>query len=265
MKIDYCYHSHTKRCGHAFGEDEEFVLAAIKMGIKRLGISDHVIFNNPKYNQPGIRGNSDQLEDYLNSCNYLKDKYKDQIEIHIGFEAEYSPIFEDYYRYLLSSGKIEYLILGQHCYYKDNDRWWWQFNNQDPEGGMDKGIELMIQGIKSGLFTYVAHPDIYFFVVNEMNPHVEELTRKLLKTCEECKVPIEINVLGAQRKDDLEAFGSYPCGAFWDIAKEYDVKIVIGIDAHQPSHYNEKALDKVKDFIEYHKLKVDYEYHIENK
>lgn len=265
MKIDYCYHSHTKRCGHASGEDEEFVLSAIKMGIKRLGISDHVIFSDPKYNQPGVRGNSDLLEDYLKSCYYLKDKYKDQIEIKVGFEAEYCPIFEDYYRDLLNSGKIDFLILGQHCYYKDSGRWWWQFNSQDPDGGIDKGVELMIQGVKTGLFSYVAHPDIYFFVVKEMTPHVEELTRNLLKACEEYKVPIEINGQGARRKPDLETFGSYPCGAFWDIAREYDVKIIIGIDAHKPSDYDEVELDRIEDFIKLHKLKVDYDYHIEKK
>lgn len=33
------YHTHTKRCGHAYGEDEDFVLSAIKYGIKELGFT----------------------------------------------------------------------------------------------------------------------------------------------------------------------------------------------------------------------------------
>ena len=40
--MKYCYHTHTKRCGHAVGEDEEYVIEAIKAGIKDLGFSDHV-------------------------------------------------------------------------------------------------------------------------------------------------------------------------------------------------------------------------------
>ena len=28
MKIDYCYHTHTYRCGHAQGSDEEYVIEA---------------------------------------------------------------------------------------------------------------------------------------------------------------------------------------------------------------------------------------------
>ena len=29
----YNYHTHTKRCGHAVGEDEEYVIAAINNGL----------------------------------------------------------------------------------------------------------------------------------------------------------------------------------------------------------------------------------------
>ena len=99
-KLKYCYHSHTKRCGHACGEDEEYVIKAIQLGIKRLGFSDHVFL--PKgYEQPGTRGNFDRLDDYLNSIKSLKEKYKNQIDIIVGFEAEYSDAFVDYYKYLL--------------------------------------------------------------------------------------------------------------------------------------------------------------------
>ena len=35
------YHTHTTRCHHATGSDEEFVLSAIKGGYQELGFSDH--------------------------------------------------------------------------------------------------------------------------------------------------------------------------------------------------------------------------------
>ncbi len=34
------YHTHTKRCGHAKGTDEEYVIAAIEGGFDELGFSD---------------------------------------------------------------------------------------------------------------------------------------------------------------------------------------------------------------------------------
>lgn len=35
------FHTHTSRCHHAYGEDEEMVRAAIQNGFEVLGISDH--------------------------------------------------------------------------------------------------------------------------------------------------------------------------------------------------------------------------------
>ena len=41
-KLDYNYHTHTKWCSHAVGEDEEYILNAIINGIKKLGFSEHI-------------------------------------------------------------------------------------------------------------------------------------------------------------------------------------------------------------------------------
>ena len=39
----YNYHTHTSRCGHAIGEDEEYVIEAINASYKGIGFSDHVM------------------------------------------------------------------------------------------------------------------------------------------------------------------------------------------------------------------------------
>ena len=45
--MDYNYHTHTYRCGHAIGEDEEYIKVSIQNGIKHLGFSDHIPFAFP--------------------------------------------------------------------------------------------------------------------------------------------------------------------------------------------------------------------------
>ena len=35
------YHTHTKRCKHAGGSDEEYIESAIKSGFQELGFADH--------------------------------------------------------------------------------------------------------------------------------------------------------------------------------------------------------------------------------
>ena len=68
--IDYCYHTHTTRCGHASGTDEEYVLSAIEKGYKLIGFTDHIFL--PNVIQDGMRGRYEELDDYINSINHLK-------------------------------------------------------------------------------------------------------------------------------------------------------------------------------------------------
>ena len=43
---NFNYHSHTKRCEHAIGEDEEYVKAAIANGFQVMGFSDDITREN---------------------------------------------------------------------------------------------------------------------------------------------------------------------------------------------------------------------------
>ena len=43
MKVTANYHGHTYRCAHAYGQDEEYVQAALEMGVEVMGFADHVI------------------------------------------------------------------------------------------------------------------------------------------------------------------------------------------------------------------------------
>ena len=73
------YHTHTKRCGHAIGEDEEYVLEAIGKGFRTLGFSDHAMF--PTFSEPHVRGDYQQcFDDYISSINALRKKYSQKIE-----------------------------------------------------------------------------------------------------------------------------------------------------------------------------------------
>ena len=51
------YHTHTKRCKHATGEDREYVEAASETGLKILGFADHCPWIYPDKHdfQQGIR------------------------------------------------------------------------------------------------------------------------------------------------------------------------------------------------------------------
>ena len=243
QKLEYCYHSHTKRCGHAIGEDEEYVKRAIKVGIKRLGFSDHVFLKG--VTQEHVRGDYSLLDSYIKSINDLKEKYKDKIEILVGFEAEYFPSYISYYESLLKSKKIDYLIQGQHFHEYEDGRIARYISND-----IELYVNDVINGIKTGLFKYLCHPDLYL-LWNEINSEKSiEAARRILKACEEYNVPIEYNICGVR---DLRP---YPSEMFFTISKEYNVRYVIGIDAHAPKHYNKKDINNALNFFDKLGLKL---------
>ena len=87
------YHTHTWRCGHASGTEEEYVLNAIGRGLKILGFSDHTPYCFPDGYYSNFRMKPEQLEDYTRTVLDLRSRYADRIDIHLGVEAEYYPAF----------------------------------------------------------------------------------------------------------------------------------------------------------------------------
>ena len=88
---DFNYHSHTYRCMHSDQDmsDEDYIKDYIKMGFKKVAITDHCPEKNLIDTRPKMRMLYEQREEYLQSIRNLKEKYKNQIEIKVGYEVEY--------------------------------------------------------------------------------------------------------------------------------------------------------------------------------
>jgi len=104
MFIDY--HTHHVRCGHAKGELEEYVRKGIEIGLKQLGLSDHMplIHVDPATYYEGMAMPLDELPRYVEECLYLKEKYRDQIEIRVGLEGDYIEGYEEEIARIVSLG-----------------------------------------------------------------------------------------------------------------------------------------------------------------
>ena len=242
MNLKYCYHTHTKRCSHAQGEDEEYVIEAIKKGLKVIGFTDHIFL--PNHSQEGIRGDFSLLEDYLSSLNYLKEKYKGQIEILIGFEAEYLEDYLPYYKSLFNEGKINYLIQGQHNYIEDGKLKWY-FAHKDNHEILELYLSHIIKGMESGLFSYIAHPDLFVSGLTVWDDYAISLTKRLCEASIKYNVPLEYNLGGTRFPYDTLYPGRkslrYPSIEFWSVAKEYPINVFIGADAHRPYQVNDET------------------------
>lgn len=219
------YHTHTARCRHADGEDREYVEAAIKNGLKYLGFSDHAPYPKPE-GFHRMRMPQEEAEGYVKSVLALREEYKGQIEIYLGFETEYFPgMYEDYKKFI-SQFPVDYLILGQHFVPKESGKYVGAPFSE--EEYLKLYVDLCIEGINTGDFTYLAHPDVVHFT-GDVEIYKKHMTR-LAKAMKEKNIPAEFNLLG------FASYRHYPCDEFFTIAKEYDLPVILGSDAHSPRH-----------------------------
>lgn len=221
------YHTHTSRCHHAVGQDEEYVLAAIEKGLKILGFSDHTphLFFGDYVSRSRML--PQELQGYCDSIRSLKQAHGDKIQLHLGVEAEYYPdLWQDDLSLLRDHG-IEYMILAQH----------WTGNEMShpyvctPSDDKDRLIQYcrtVCAAMETGLFSYLAHPDVIRFTGDEALYQTQ--MRTICRTAKQCGVPLEINLLGIRENRH------YPTPAFWPIAAEEGCNLVLGIDAHAPAH-----------------------------
>lgn len=242
-------HTHTKRCRHATGEDIEYVERAIEGGLKTIGFSDHAPFRFPDGFESHFRVPTEDAEEYIQSINRLKEEFKNEIDIKIGFEMEYYPLyFKDMLKYVCSLG-AEYLLLGQH--FTNNERPYGIRSNTQGHNAEELVlyVNTVIEGIESRAFTYVAHPDMFRY--DENDEIYKREMRRLCRTAKKENIPLEINFLGIR---DNRA---YPNPLFWQVVGEEGCSVVFGFDAHEPkAAYDDKSLEIAKQIVLDNNLEV---------
>lgn len=226
------YHTHTFRCGHAEGEDREYVEKAIEAGIKILGFSDHSPYPGTGELPFPMRMDISQMEDYCRSVLSLREEYKNDIEILFGLEVEYYPELFTPLMEQLKAFPLDYFLLGQHFTENQHDG---THCGRPGSDVLEAYTSQLIAGMETGLFTYIAHPDISNH--GESPEEYERQARRICRTAREHNIPLEINLLG------LATGRSYPYRRFWEVAASEGCKAIIGCDAHKPGDvYDSEAI-----------------------
>lgn len=231
------YHTHTWRCRHAYGTEEEYIQKAIASGMQVLGFSDHTPYWFEEDYYSTFRMFPEQLDDYVQTVLQLKKQYTGKIEIPLGLEVEYYPkTFRNLMDHL-NEYPIEYMILGQHYIGEEiGEAYLAKLQTGDP-AVLEQYCNQTMDALYTGLFSYFAHPDILGFL-GDPKAYKEQM-RRLCRAAKQCDIPLEINLQGQRRGRH------YPNPVFWEIAAEEGCKIVIGCDAH-----------KVEDIVSPEEVKV---------
>lgn len=230
------YHTHTWRCNHASGTEVDYIEHALRNGLKILGFSDHSPYIFPEGYYSHFRMGPQQLPGYVRTLTQLREQYQDQLKIFIGLETEYYPkYFPDLMAYLREY-PLEYMILGQH-YLGNEIHDFYSGEKTDDESLLTRYCYQCMEAMNTGVFTYLAHPDLFHFVGNKK--FYQDAMRSLCREANSCQMPLELNLLGMAEKRH------YPNPKFWEIAAEENCHVILGRDAHDPRAFdNEKAEKK---------------------
>ena len=243
--MKHFFHVHTYRCKHASEElDEEYIKTALSFGAEKITFTDHCPFpENPFKN----RMDMEQLSEYIDSLNHLKEKYQEQIKIEIGLEVEFLPSMIKFYEELKHLN-LESLIIGQHFYQHPNGSF--SFNDEDKSDEFIGCCNAMIEGMKTGLFNVVAHPDRFFRQCKKWTAEMTDISNELIATAAQNNVILEKNLASYEKLVEKSNY-IYWRNEFWNLVDQYNcvtskpVNTIIGFDAHSTDQMI-KRMDYVK-------------------
>ncbi|MHA0858344.1 histidinol-phosphatase HisJ [Paenibacillus sp. CMAA1364] len=251
MLIDY--HTHHARCGHAIGQLEEYVLRGIEMGLSQLGLSDHMplIHVEPATYYPEMAMPMDELPRYVEECLSLKERYKDQIDIRIGIEADYIEGYEVEIEHILSSYSWDYVIGSVHFLgewdisdYRQTHNW----EGKDILAVYEQYYDAVKKAMATGLYDIMGHIDVIkrfgYVPAADKYEEVVAMENAALQAVSQSGMAMELNASGLS-KACQEMF---PSQRMVSEAFRLGIPITVGSDAHDPSRLGE-YLDQARSVL----------------
>ena len=231
-------HVHTKLCHHARGEMEEYVLAAINQGLRKLIFLEHLEVGINYFESTWLT--EDDFDIYHAEGKRLQEKFLDRIEIGLGIEVGYNPNFLEeikrrlalhvwdrigisYHFLKTGSGHLNMVSRKQR-----NIEALDQFGVDEVANRYYKDLKEAVEILPGQVLCHIDavlrhHP--YFI----MTPEHNALINDLLDSVASNNMSLEVNTSGYRIKDE-----PYPSLDILRKAVKRKISLVAGSDAHRP-------------------------------
>lgn len=220
---------HTPLCRHAEGWPVDYARAAVDRGLEEIGFADHSPMEQPFDDWRMLR---EDLPRYLEAVEEARARYP-QLIIRLGLECDFLPGQEAWIAELATMADWDYLIGSVHYLSQgwevDHPKYLARHEGH-AEGIWEDYWDLYVQCIRSGLFDFVAHPDLPKKFGITPSGDLRRFYERAVKALAETGMPFEINTAGL-RKDCREM---YPARGFLELASAAGIPLVISSDAHTP-------------------------------
>lgn len=249
------YHSHCSFCdGRA--PLEEFVKEAISQGFYSYGVSSHAPLPFPTQ----WTMEWEQMEAYLDEFKNLRSKYADEIELYVGLEIDYlneesNPSVARFTElpldYRIGSVHLLYDAAGEvvdidcsPAVFKERvDR---HFNG-DVLRVVRMYFDRLFRMVELGGFDVLGHADKMHYNASCYHPGLldepwyEALMKDYFSLVASRGYLVEINT---KAYDSLGTF--YPNSRYWELMKEYQIKVLVNSDAHYPERINAGRMEALR-------------------
>jgi histidinol-phosphatase (PHP family) len=219
-------HNHTTLCNHAEGSIDDYIQKAIEQGIKYFGFSDHAPMDfDPKY-----RMSFKQMKEYEQSVLDAKKRYKDKINILLGYEVDY---LKNHIDKRVLEADVDYLIGSVHFidgWGFDNPEFIGRYEHEDIDEIWQKYFHAIKEMAQSGLFDIVGHLDLIKVFKFMPKKTISSIVKDTLLAIKEADMVLEINMAGL-RKPIGEP---YPSIELLQEAFKLEIPVTFGSDAHKP-------------------------------
>ena len=227
-------HNHTSLCKHASGSMEDYVKKAIEKGIKFFGFSDHA----PMEFDYQYRMSFEEMPTYEKNVKKLKEKYKDKIEILLGYEVDFTPFVDK----RVLEREVDYLIGSVHFLDNwgfDNPEFIKEWDKRDVEDVYKEYFSKIEEMANSKLFDIVGHIDLVKVFGHKIK-NIKDIAKNAIKAIKNSKMSVEINTAGL-RKPVKEL---YPSDELLEMILNENIDITLSSDAHSPEQVGYK-IDEV--------------------
>lgn len=225
------YHLHTSLCRHAEGNPADYYAAAKKIGLHEICFTDHA--PAPCGYDARYRMHIDQFKDYAAAVRELR-KRPGAPRVLFGIEADYYAGCRNFLERWLAAQPFDVVLgsvhyIGEWGFDSPENRAVWE--TIDIRHAWRDYFALVGKLAESRLFDVLTHPDLPKKFGHRIDDHLlRELAAPALDRIAAAGMALEINTAGL-RKPVGEI---YPAELILRLAREREIPITFGSDAHQP-------------------------------
>ncbi len=224
-------HLHSKLCGHATGELEDYIEQGIALGLEAVGFSFHLPVEIPHEGKVNVT--REELDHLAGEISRLQGVYRADIPVLLGGEADFLPGSEAEIEGILSAYPFDYVIgsvhfIGEWAF--DHPAEVAAYDGWDRRALYERYFGLVCDAARRGRFDVVGHIDLVKKFGHRLAGDWSDLLDAVCGVVRDCDLCVEINT-GGFDKPVGEQYASEP---FVRRLVELGIPLSFGSDAHAP-------------------------------